>query len=138
MKKIYLVLLGLAVAAAVSASAAPVVVTHPELGSETIDGGTIKAVFRGKKVAWSNKTPVTVAILKGGTVHEEFLKTAFNISASAFSNHWRLTAMTGGGVAPKEFATEQELLQFVSSTPGAIGYVDEASAGEAVRKVAIN
>ncbi len=107
------------------------------LKDESIDAATIKSVFRGKKVSWNNKTPVTVAILKGGGVHEEFLKEAFNISPSAFSNYWRLTAMSGGASAPKEFASEDDLLKFVAATPGAIGYVDDARVTADVRSIPV-
>jgi hypothetical protein len=48
------------------------------------------------------------------------------MSSSAFNNHWRRLAMTGGGTSPHSFETEDELLKFVASTPGAIGFVDEA------------
>ncbi|MGH8020002.1 MAG: hypothetical protein ACREIA_17330 [Opitutaceae bacterium] len=137
MKAVRNALVLLALAAGLNGFAAPVVVTNSGIESEGLNSSTIKAVFKGKKVSWKNNTPVVLAVLKEGPVHEEFLKTAFDISPSAFSNHWRLTAMSGGGIAPKTFASEAELLQFVSSTPGAIGYVDEASANDSVKKVAL-
>ncbi|BET65573.1 hypothetical protein ASA1KI_04910 [Opitutales bacterium ASA1] len=129
--------IGLAFLVGAAAHAAPVVVTNPAQSGETIDSTTVKSIFRGKKLAWDSKAPVIVAVLKDGSTHEAFLKTAFNISASAFANHWRSVTMTGAGVAPKTFSSEEELLQFVASTPGAIGYVDEANASGAIHKVAL-
>ena len=137
MKTLRLISAGLALGTGLQAWSAPVVITNPGVSAETINADTIKSVFRGKKVAWGNKTPVIVAILKGGAVHEEFLKSAFNISTSSFSNYWRLTAMSGGASAPTEFTSEEELLTFVATTPGAIGYVDDGKVTAAVHSVAI-
>jgi hypothetical protein len=42
-----------------------------------------------------------------------------DMSASAFNNHWRRFAMTGGGAAPKSFAKDEDLRKFISATPDA-------------------
>ncbi len=57
---------------------------------------------------------------------------AVEMNASAFNNHWRRLAMTGGGTAPKAFEKEEDLRKFVSETPGAIGFVDAANADASV------
>jgi ABC-type phosphate transport system substrate-binding protein len=137
MKTLRFIFAGLALFTGLQAWSAPVVITNPSLGAETIDADTIRSVFRGKKVAWGNKSAVIVAVLKGGAVHDAFLKQAFNISASSFSNYWRLTTMSGGATAPKEFANEDELLKFVAATPGAIGYLDETKLNTDVRSIAL-
>jgi hypothetical protein len=54
------------------------------------------------------------------------------MNASAFNNHWRRLAMTGGGTAPKFFEKEEDLRKFVAETPGAIGFVDSANADASV------
>ena len=45
--------------------------------------------------------------------------------------------MTGGGSAPRSFDSEAELLKFVADTPGAIGFVDGASADASVAVLTI-
>jgi hypothetical protein len=119
----------------VTASAAPALITHPGLASEKIDGATVKSVFLGKKVAWDGGSRVVLAVLKTGPVADEFLKSAVDMNASAFSNHWRRLAMTGGGTAPKSFDKEEELRKFVAETPGAVGFLDSAQADNSVRVV---
>ena len=54
------------------------------------------------------------------------------MNVSAFNNHWRRLAMTGGGTAPKAFDKEEDLRKFVAETPGAIGFVDAANADSSV------
>ena len=114
------------------AFAAPALISNPNVAAEKIDAATLKAVFLGKKVAWDGAGRVTLAVLKGGPVAEEFLKGTVDMSASAFGNHWRRLAMTGGGTAPKSFEKDEDLRKFVAETPGAIGFVDSALADASV------
>lgn len=128
-------LLGLAALLALglpAAAAAPVLIGHKGVAAEKLDGATLKAVFLGKKVAWDGAGRVTIAVLKAGPVADEFLQGAVAMNASAFNNHWRRLAMTGGGTAPKSFDKEEDLRKFVAETPGAVGFVDGSHADDSV------
>ena len=118
--------------AGVRACAAPALIGNKNVASEKLDAATVKSVFLGKKVAWESAGRITLAVLKGGPVADEFLKGAVDLTASAFNNHWRRLAMTGGGTAPKVFEKEEDLRKFVAETPGAIGFVDSANADASV------
>jgi ABC-type phosphate transport system substrate-binding protein len=127
-----LVALILLALAGTPAFAAPALIGHKNVAAEKLDAATLKAVFLGKKVAWDGAGRVTLAILKSGPVADEFLKGAVDMNASAFSNHWRRLAMTGGGTAPKAFEKEEELRKFVAETPGAIGFIDSGHADDSI------
>lgn len=127
----------LALAAALSANAAPALIGNKNVAAEKVDAATLKAVLLGKKVSWDSAGRVTLAVLKGGPVAEEFLKAHADMTASAFGNHWRRLAMTGGGTAPKTFEKEDELRKFVAETPGAIGFVDSANADASVAVIPV-
>jgi hypothetical protein len=122
----------LALAFAATATAAPALIGHKNVAGEKLDAATVKAVFLGKKVSWESAGRVTLAVLKGGPVADEFLQGAVGMTSSAFNNHWRRLAMTGGGTAPKSFDKEEDLRKFVAETPGAIGFIDAANADAAV------
>jgi len=134
MKTAFLRLLALAVLALAgpAAFAAPALIGNKNVAAEKLDAATVKAVFLGKKVAWDSAGRVTLAVLKGGPVAEEFLKGAVDQSVSAFNNYWRRLAMTGGGTAPKSFEKDEDVRKFVAETPGAIGFIDSASVDASV------
>jgi hypothetical protein len=113
-------------------AAAPVLIGNKTVAAEKLDAATIKSIFLGKKVAWDGAGRITLAVLKGGPVAEEYFKSAVGMTVSAFNNHWRRLAMTGGGTAPKSFEKEEELRKFVAETPGAVGFVDSANADDSV------
>lgn len=131
-----LVALVLLALAGVPAFAAPALIGHKNVAGEKLDAATLKAVFLGKKVSWDGAGRVTLAVLKGGPVADEFLKGAVEMTVSAFNNHWRRLAMTGGGTAPKSFDKEEDLRKFVAETPGAVGFVDSANADASVALLA--
>jgi len=115
-----------------SGVATPILIGNKNVTAEKIDAATIKSIFLGKKVAWDGAGRITLAVLKGGPVAEEYFKSAVEMTVSAFNNHWRRLAMTGGGTAPKSFEKEEELRKFVAETPGAVGFVDSANADNSV------
>jgi ABC-type phosphate transport system substrate-binding protein len=121
-----------------SAFAAPVLIGNKNVAGEKLDGATVKAVFLGKKVSWDGAGRVALAVLKSGPVADAFLQSAVDMNTSAFNNHWRRLAMTGGGTAPKSFEKEEDLRKFVAETPGAIGFVDSASADASVSVLTVN
>jgi len=123
--------------AGTAAFAAPVLIGNKNVAGEKLDATTVKSVFLGKKVAWDGAGRVTLAVLKTGPVADAFLQGAVDMNASAFNNHWRRLAMTGGGTAPKSFEKEEDLRKFVSETPGAIGFVDSASADASVATLTV-
>jgi len=139
MKATYLRCLALATFALLvtSAFAAPVLIGHKNVAGEKLDAATVKSVFLGKKVAWDGAGRVTLAVLKGGPVADAFLQGAVDMNASAFNNHWRRLAMTGGGTAPKSFEKEEDLRKFVAETPGAVGFVDSATADASVATLTV-
>jgi ABC-type phosphate transport system substrate-binding protein len=127
-----ILILALGLGLAPLAPAAPALIGHKSVAAEKLDAATLKAVFLGKKVSWEGAGRVVLAVLKSGPVADEFLQKAVEMNASAFGNHWRRLAMTGGGTAPKAFEKEEDLRKFVAETPGAIGFVDSAAADASV------
>jgi ABC-type phosphate transport system substrate-binding protein len=121
-----------------SAFAAPVLIGNKNVAGEKLDAATVKAVFLGKKVAWDGAGRVALAVLKSGPIADTFLQGAVDMNTSAFNNHWRRLAMTGGGTAPKSFEKEEDLRKFVAETPGAIGFVDSANADASVSVLTAN
>lgn len=120
-----------------AAFAAPVLIGNKNVAAEKLDPATVKAVFLGKKVTWDGAGRVTLAVLKSGPVADAFLQGAVDMNVSAFNNHWRRLAMTGGGTAPKSFEKEEDLRKFVADTPGAVGFVDAASADASVATLTV-
>ena len=105
-----------------------VVVANKSVKAADVSAGDLRDVFSGDKSNLSDGSHVVPVTLRGGPVHEAFLKKYVGKGDAAFRAGWRSLVFSGQGAMPKIFDTEAALVDYVAATPGAIGY---ASAGAA-------
>ena len=60
------------------------------------------------------------------------------MTTAAVKSYWNQQIFSGRDVPPVEKKSDAEVLTFVRSTPGAIGYVSDAAAVDGVRVVTVN
>lgn len=133
-----LALIGFVAMSVSSAHAGPQVIVNNDAGVSNVSSETVKNVFLGKTTKLDNGTKVTFAVLKGGSAHESFLNDVVGKSPSQFLSYWRKLAFSGKGSMPQEFDSEDALVAYVQSTPGAIGYVSEGTATDGVTVVSLD
>jgi hypothetical protein len=66
-----------------------------------------------------------------------FLHRHIGETPDEFRIRWRKAVFTGQGSMPKEFLSESALLEYVSVTPGAIGYVSRVNNPDVVKVLTI-
>jgi len=97
----------------------------------------VRAIFLGTKSRFADGTRAVPVTLKGGPAHEVFLKNYLGESSGEFHAQWRKAVFTGQGAMPRAFETESALLDYVASTPGAVGYVSRISVQDRVKRIGI-
>lgn len=113
-----------------------VVVANKSVKAADVGSDELKDVFSGDKSSLKDGSHVIPVTLKGGAIHEAFLKKFLGKNDAAFRAAWRSLVFTGQGSMPKTFDTEAQLLDYVAATPGAIGYVSK-DPGDNVKKLAV-
>jgi len=121
----------------VSVSAhAILIVVNKDVEENALTQQEIRNIFTGVQKTWGNRSRLVLATLKEGPAHEAFTKTHLRRTPRQFDNHWKQQVFTGSAKMPDSFSSEHELLRFVETTPGAIGYVSSLSdVGDAVKKI---
>jgi hypothetical protein len=121
--RVLLASVGLAAVCA-SASAQLVAITHPSL---TLSADEIRDVFLGdKQLAGSTK----LVPIDNASAQEEFLAKVVRLDAAKYSTAWTKKSFRDGLSPPGVKATDGEVVDFVSRTTGAVGYIKTApSAG---------
>ncbi|MDI1259132.1 hypothetical protein [Aquabacterium sp.] len=101
-----------------------VVIGHANV--RKIDLTTVQRIFMGKtievdgvRVRPANGTPNLVA-------RQRFLSQYLQTDEDQYVAYWTVRRYVGKGTPPHEVKQTAEMIEFVSKTPGAIGYVDEA------------
>ncbi len=115
-----------------------IIIANKDVPNDSIDGGDLKKIFIAKKSEWDNGSNIDFVTLQGGEVHKAFLKTYVSKSPSQFQRYFRTLVFTGKGTAPQAFSTEAEVVGYVSSTSGAIGYVSAGTSTGSAKVLNVN
>jgi ABC-type phosphate transport system substrate-binding protein len=130
----------------VSATLAPLGVRAAELviiansaqSGPNLEAKDLERIYMGKLSRWDNDEAIVPVMLKGGPVHEAFVKSYLDRSPHRFVTYWRQMIFTGKGTPPRSFASEEELIAFVAATPGSVGYASAVTVGQDVKIMAIS
>jgi hypothetical protein len=115
-----------------------IIVTYKGTGSSQITSSELREIFTGVRSRFADGTRAVPVVLKGGPVHEVFLRKHIGEEPDEFRTRWHKAVFTGQGSMLKEFASEGALLEYVSVTPGAIGYVSRVNDPDSVRVLTVS
>ncbi|MBI5443239.1 MAG: hypothetical protein HY900_18740 [Deltaproteobacteria bacterium] len=111
------------------------IIANRSVPASSLELSVVREIFLGKKSLWDNGEPVVLVALKRGATHEAFLQKVLARTAAQFTNVWKQAIFTGTGVPPKAFETEADVVRYVASTKGAIGYVEAATPHDTVKVI---
>lgn len=114
-----------------------VLVVNKSVQISAIKAADLRAIFTGEKTRFADGSHAVPVTLKGGAVHEVFLRNHLGESPDEFRAQWRKAVFTGQGAMPKTFDSESALLEYVAATPGAVGYVSRISSQDGVKLLAL-
>ena len=115
-----------------------VIVCNKNVPEDSLSKGEVKNIFLGKKTRWRNDEKIIFVISEASEAHKTFLKEYIGKNAFQYANYWKKQVFTGKGKPPKSFGTEESLLDYVSDTEGAIGYLPSEAPGNTVKTIPIN
>jgi len=95
-------------------------------------------IFLKKTTKWEHGMTIQpVDQASGARVRARFSEEMHGRSASAIVSYWQQQIFSGRGVPPVEKQSDAEVVEYVRSHPGAIGYVTPGAATGGVRVVEI-
>ncbi len=102
------------------------VIVNSDVPDQTISQSTLRAIFSMHMRQWPNGKPVRVFVLpEDNAIHISFSKEVLNTFPHQLKRSWDILVFSGSGQAPGMAGSPAEMLQKVSSTPGAIGYLPD-------------
>src|SRR2546428_10865020 len=123
MRIAFLLALSMSVSAAAYAASFKVIV-NTGIRTESLPKKSVSDLFMKKTARWNNGTtvvPVDQAEAVG--VRDEFSKSVHGKPTAAVKSYWNQQIFSGREVPPIEKRTDAEVLAFVRSTAGAVGYI---------------
>lgn len=133
---IVVMVIGLAVSVA-PASAQVAIIAHKDVPvpDQGIKKYQLRDFYMLEVQRWSNKVPVVVYDLNKKEVRKIFYK-FLGTRYSKMSLHWWDRKISGDD-PPLSLETEEEMLQQVASTPGAIGFISESKVSSDVKTLRV-
>jgi ABC-type phosphate transport system substrate-binding protein len=114
-----------------------VLVANKSVQITEIKEADLRAIFTGEKTRFADGSHAVPVTLKGGPVHEVFLRNHVGENPEEFRARWRKAVFTGQGAMPRAFDSESALIEYVSTTPGALGYASRVSPQNDVKSIPV-
>lgn len=98
-----------------------------------IDMETVQKIYSGKFISVEGVSVTPVSLKVGTLQRNEFLKFFMNQDEEKYTAYWTVRRYVGKGTPPNEVENTAEVIKFIQSTPGAVGYIDESELKDGVR-----
>ena len=122
-RTILLMLLLAASSAGIRAADGVVVIGHPNV--KRLDSQTVARIYTGRVIEVDGVSITAVNANAGSAVRDRFLQVFLNQDEDKYTAYWTVRRYIGKGASPRELPKASDIIRFVTTTPGAIGYIDE-------------
>jgi ABC-type phosphate transport system substrate-binding protein len=110
------------------------VIANKSVSVNSLSPASARAIFGMRQVKWPDGAPIRVFVLPDNHVlHGAVCKERLNIFPYQLRQSWDRLVYSGMAQAPSEASSEEDLLNKVATTPGAIGYVRKVKANDPVK-----
>jgi hypothetical protein len=117
------------------AQAQVVVIAHKAVSVPTLDAPTLNNMYSLFKKDIGG-TKLVLFDLKTDAPSKEKFYTFIGKPPAEMKKIWLRSQLTGGGSPPTNVTTEEEMVDKVASTPGAVGYVSQDKVNDKVKVLA--
>lgn len=111
----------LLIAGAASANEDVVVIASGALPK--VDLPTLQRLYTGRIVSVGQQAATPLNLPAGDPLRKRFLEGILGQTEEQYTGYWLVRRYVGKGAPPQEFATVEEMLRQLASTPGAVAYV---------------
>lgn len=114
------------------------VVANPSSHTHELSINSLRAIFGMRNTYWPNGEAIKVFVLGDKRpVHGKFCKQVLGVFPHQLRRNWDRQIYSGTGQAPVELDSIDDMINSVSTTPGAIGYVPGERLNEQMQEVSI-
>ena len=125
--------------ASANSAAGFVIIVNPANSVTSLAPEQVARIFTKKQTHWDDGSTILPVDLRGNSkLRARFTHSIHTRSIEAIKNFWRKQIFTGRAVPPPEKASESEVLAFVSSHAGAIGYVSRRISLRGVKVISLD
>lgn len=88
-----------------------------------IDAATVQRLYTGRTVEVAGIPMIAVNALPGSRARDRFMALVMKQDDDGYVAYWTVRKHIGKGAPPRELRSPAEIVEFVTRTPGAVGYL---------------
>ncbi len=113
------------------------VIVHPSSAGDPVTRSQLSQLFLKKVTRWPNGAIVHPVEPADERLRERFSERVHGKSLNALRSYWNQVIFSGRDVPPLEKPSDDDVVSFVRTTPGAFGYVSPGTAAAGVKTLAV-
>jgi ABC-type phosphate transport system substrate-binding protein len=113
------------------------VIANLSVKSGEISSEELRSVFLGISTSLKSSGPVQPVLARDRANLNEFAISYLGKTGAALETYYRSLLFTGKWSMPVGFATDQQVVDYVARTPGAIGFVKELPPSDRVKTLRV-
>ncbi len=114
------------------------IIANRSVGVNTLSLAAARAIFGMRQAKWPDDARIQVFVLADShPTHVAVCKERLNLFPYQLRQSWDRLVYSGMAQAPIEVASEEELVNKVATTSGAIGYVRKVKPNDSIKIIAI-
>ena len=113
------------------------VIANASVKENSISVEELRGIYLLQRTTLKSGSRVAPVLQKGGTAHEAFAREYLGRDAEEIRIYYQGLVFTGKGSMPKEFHSDAEVVAYVSSRGGAIGYVSSETDTQGVKVLTV-
>jgi ABC-type phosphate transport system substrate-binding protein len=114
------------------------VVAHPSVSVTSLSRSALSAVFLKKTEKWPDgAAAVPVDQAHDSALRETFSRDVHGRSVAMIDSFWQKQVFSGRGTPPLAKPGDAEVIAYVRSTPGAVGYVSAGAESPGLKEIRV-
>lgn len=114
------------------------IIANRSVSVNTLSLASARAIFGMRQTKWLDDTRIQVFVLADAhPAHVALCKEQLNLFPYQLRQSWDRLVYSGMAQAPIEVASEEELIDRVATTSGAIGYVRKVKPNDSIKIIAV-
>ncbi len=113
------------------------IIANKTFYKNSISQEDLRDIFLGKKKNFGVNEQIVISLFEDKKIHTQFVHKIIRKTPNQFKIWWKLQLYKGQGVLPVSFKTKEKLLEYISSTNGAIGYINSEFINDSVKRIEI-
>jgi len=123
---------------AIAQEAQILLVAHPDVNTRQLKRDTTRAIFAMRQRTWPDGQAVRVFVLDNNhPVHARFAKEQLAVYPHQLQLAWDRMVFSGTGQAPERVRDQAEMRLRITTTPGAVGYLEREYLDDRVQVISM-